>query len=113
MQMPWRGWSVRLTRVAAAAASSASNASTDIKKSPGNCHVQEVQEPTNDAVEHETRVFRFRAYPVTFGVGKLRPTLHRPLCEVADSKIIEDWGSWHDRGLLEQLGTPSYTPKVS
>jgi predicted ester cyclase len=35
------------------------------------------------------------------------------LIRVADGKIIEDWDYWDDRGLLEQLGTPSYSPKVS
>lgn len=35
------------------------------------------------------------------------------LIRIADGKIIEDWDYWDDRGLLEQLGTPSYTPRVS
>jgi steroid delta-isomerase-like uncharacterized protein len=35
------------------------------------------------------------------------------LIRVADGKIIEDWDYWDDRGLLEQIGTPSYTPKGS
>ena len=32
---------------------------------------------------------------------------------IAEGKIVEDWDYWDDRGLLEQLGTPSYTPKAS
>ncbi|TMD57742.1 MAG: ester cyclase [Chloroflexi bacterium] len=35
------------------------------------------------------------------------------LIRIADGKIIEDWDYWDDRGLLEQLGTPSYAPKTS
>jgi steroid delta-isomerase-like uncharacterized protein len=35
------------------------------------------------------------------------------LIRLADGKIIEDWDYWDDRGLLEQIGTPSYTPKAT
>ena len=34
------------------------------------------------------------------------------LIRIVDGKIIEDWDYWDDRGLLEQLGTPSYVPKA-
>ena len=39
--------------------------------------------------------------------------VRRDLIRVAEGKIIEDWDYWDDRGLLEQLGTPTYAPKAS